>query len=179
MATPVDKQAKELNYETPDVLLDPCREYFRGPIPLDPATSPRNPTKAVRFFTKRDNGLLQSWEPLSSLHRPGVFVNPPYGKLTREWIEKIVAASRGPSRQPVFALLSSPRSEQVYFQEMMSAASAVCWVRGRVSFLRPGTDKPAKGNVHASIYWAFNVEVARFSAIFTRIGLCRALEART
>lgn len=60
------------DWRTPSWFLGLVREV--GPIALDPATSPDNPTRAERFYTRPDCGLREPWV------RDGMaFVNPPYG----------------------------------------------------------------------------------------------------
>jgi DNA modification methylase len=158
----IDKQAKDLDYCTPPRVLDPVRAYFGGSIPLDPATNQTNPTKAKIFYTPAEDGLAQQWE------KP-VYVNPPYGKLIKPWLHKIAEeAARGTT---ILALLPVVRTEQQYFQDLMAAANAVCWIRKRVSFIRPSTGEVAKSNPHASALWGFNVDVAKFKTIFSAIGL--------
>lgn len=48
---------------------------------LDPCASKKYHV-CKKYFTKKDNGLEQSWEG----HR--VFMNPPYGREVGDWIEK-------------------------------------------------------------------------------------------
>lgn len=76
MAALNDLVGKDNDYYTPEDILSPVRAYLGGPIPLDPATAPHNPTKAETFYTEEDDGLEQSW---------GVpfFVNPPYSLATK------------------------------------------------------------------------------------------------
>lgn len=71
----VDKKASNNEWWTPGRVNDRTRVYCRGPIPLDPATDPSNPTRALRFYTGKDDGLVLPWDA------PVVFVNPPYSMV--------------------------------------------------------------------------------------------------
>ena len=170
MTTPVDKQAKDLDYLTPPRVLDPVKRYFGGQIPLDPATTADNPTCAKMWYSPDQyDGLLQPWG------LEGVYVNPPYGKRIREWVETIYLKS---GERPILALLPVTRTEQGYFQRLMSRADAVCWIRKRVSFIRPSTGEKAKGNPHASALWGFNVNLKRFISSFDELGLVQVFDSR-
>lgn len=58
-------------YWTPSEIVDPARALW--PFDLDPASCPEAnlQIQATRFFTAKDDGLLQSWEAAT------VFCNPP------------------------------------------------------------------------------------------------------
>jgi hypothetical protein len=57
----VDKQCESVEWYTPPAILERVEFYFGGPIPLDPATAPHNPTGATRFITEDEDGLAQEW----------------------------------------------------------------------------------------------------------------------
>lgn len=165
--TPVDKLAKELDYETPEKIMAQIRLYFGGRIPLDPATTKKNPTGARFFFTPEENGLALSWKSR------GVFTNPPYGTPLKLWLQKIADTADDYPKMPILALLPGSRWEQVYWQQCVLARSnAQCYVRKRVSFIRPKTGEKAKGNPYASILYGFNVDEHRFLSCFNSLGLC-------
>ena len=171
---PVDKQAKNLDYLTPPRVLDPVKRYFGGQIPLDSATLASNPTKAANWCTAEVDGacgLAAMWQ-----NHAGTFVNPPYGKEIREWLCKI--GRQAILNTEILALLPVVRTEQEYFQALMHKADAVCWIRKRVSFIRPSTGEKAKGNPHASALWGFNVNLKKFIACFNDLGLVQVFDAR-
>lgn len=163
-----DKTARDLDYQTPEYVLEPIRRYFGGSIPLDPASCGSNPTKALRFFTPTENGLAQDW------NHPW-FVNPPYGSEMKAWIEKI-----GHESDPFvccgIALLPMNRTETEYWQRCIwGKANAVCMVRKRVAFIRPSTGQKATGNPYASAIWGFNIDPLRFQESFEGLGKVRIL----
>lgn len=164
---PTEKVARDLDYLTPPAILERARAYFGGQIPLDAATTWDNPTDAAMIFTPDGvSGLLARWI------RP-TWINPPYGKLLRPFLEKItVEAALGVE---ILALLPVNRTEQAYWHDMIARANAVCWVRKRVAFLRPSTGKRAKGNPYSSMLVGFNVDLEAFLLVFGELGRCQAL----
>lgn len=91
--------------------LDPCAP--RGGLPWIPAR---------RFLSLDDNGLASTW-------RGRVWLNPPYGPQTGRWLAKL--ADHGDGVALVFA-----RTDTTWFQDVAPRADAVCFVRGRIRFIR-------------------------------------------
>lgn len=148
----IDKTCKSTVWLTPTHVLDAVRDLFGGQIGLDPATEPDNPTKAYRFFTKEDNGLLNSWNGYGS-----VFVNPPYGKELMTWVVKICdEACR--TWNPIVALLPGQRFETRVWQERLlpcGSLNHIVFIKGRLKFIRPGGEV-AKSNPYGSMLYVFN-----------------------
>lgn len=161
----VDKSCQSTVYITPDYILDPVRSYFGGKILMDPATEPDNPTLAHEFYTKEHNGLVSDWG------RAGIFVNPPYGKELALWTQAIWLHGRAGAE--IVALLPGQRFETAYWQQNILSVPlrAICFLRKRVSFLRPDGTK-AKGNPYGSMLYGFNVNLERFSIAFRHLGKC-------
>lgn len=165
--------AMDTCWQTPPELLERVRVYFDGAIPYDAATAPDNPTHALSFST--EDGLTRSWQ------RPimwpealpwGVYVNPPYGKVLKEWLAKMSnEASLGAK---IIALLPCARWEQEYFQQAMAEADAVCMIRRRVAFIRPSTGDRVGGNTYANMFVGFNTDQAKFVEAFGPLGACFA-----
>jgi phage N-6-adenine-methyltransferase len=160
----VDKECNSVEWYTPPAVLERVRDYFGGPIPLDPATAPHNPTGALRFFTAEQDGLRQDWS------RDGAFVNPPYGAAMRDWCRKLhEEADRG---VPVIALLPcGARFSTAYWQEhvLNGRLTAICFVQGRVAFVSPQGEAPA-GNPYDSAVYGFNADRERFARAFGPLG---------
>lgn len=78
---------------------------------------------AERHFSKREDGLAQPWEGRC-------WVNPPYGRTTEAWLDKL--AAHGDGLALVFA-----RTDTRWFQRFAAEASALCFIRGRLRFYRP------------------------------------------
>lgn len=94
-----------------------------GHFDLDPAC-PKKPLFNVadeHFYT---NGLDEKWFGR-------VWLNPPYGRETFKWIEKLAAYGRGTAL--IFA-----RTETKGFQHsVFNRASALLFIAGRIKFYRP------------------------------------------
>lgn len=179
--TPVDKVAKDLDYQTPRRVLDQVDAYCGGQIGLDPASTLPNPTNARLFCAPgKMDGLEISWAKPPNYDEEFqwvVFVNPPYGKEVHPWLAKI--AEEASNHVRILALLAVNRTEQQYMQDAMYQANAVCWIRKRVPFLRPTTGKPAKQNPYSSALWGFNVDQAKFVEQFSKLGLVQLISAST
>ena len=106
-------EAQTGEWFTPPKILDPVREYFGGAIPLDPCTTPNNPTKARRFWTPKENGLTKSFS------KKGTFINPPYGKKhgMHAWLTKIhTEAAQGRTIVALLPMIFVPCSSR-YLRE--------------------------------------------------------------
>ena len=112
---------------TPDALFAPLHDEFR--FDLDVCASIDN-AKCERFYSEADNGLWQTWAPSRC------WMNPPYGRSTREWTRKAhIESARGAL---VVALLPA-RTDTAWFHDYIVKAHAeVRFVRGRVPFELPG-----------------------------------------
>lgn len=97
--------------------LDPCAPA--GGLPWIPAR---------RFVSLPDDGLSVPWEGR-------VWLNPPYGAATGAWLDRL--ADHGMGVALVFA-----RTETEWWHRAAPHADAVCFIRGRLTFVgadgRPG-----------------------------------------
>lgn len=154
-------------WQTPPELLGPVRDYFGGPIPCDAATAADNPTKALVFFT---DTYMSGGDGLSTEWPKQVWVNPPYGRVLREWFAKMEReAARGVE---IVSLLPCARWEQAYFQSALSRANALCFIRKRVAFIRPSTGDRVGGNPYANMFIGWNADPLRWQAAFGGVGRC-------
>lgn len=98
---------------------------------LDPA-SPHDMETAVPAETKYtvfDDGLKRPWFGR-------VWMNPPYGPTTSQWMARMVAHGNG------VALVFS-RTDAAWFQEALKSASGVLFLAGRIQFI-PGHENRHK-----------------------------------
>lgn len=142
------------SWGTPDWLLDRVRSV--GPIFLDPASWPTNPTDAYYLRTAECDpcGLATDWAAL--LERcplPGnglVFVNPPYSRGSMgPWAEKIRMEAR--KGVEIIALTRGDTSTK-WAQQLLTSADKVCFPK-RIKF------KGAKGSPNFAnliFYWGPN-----------------------
>lgn len=99
--------------------LDPCAPP--GGLPWIPAK---------RFLSRADDGLARPWEGR-------VWLNPPYGRGIDAWMRKLSAHGDG------IALVHA-RTDTAWWREAVSGATALCFVAGRIKFVR-GMAAPLSG----------------------------------
>ena len=141
---------------THDWLTPPEILYALGSFDLDPCASQYQPWRtAITQFTIEDNGLNRDWGTAR------VWCNPPYGPHAAKWLER--CAEHGNAIAFVFA-----RTETTVFQDhVFPRATAMLFLRGRVSFRLPGGGKagPAGAPSVLIAYDKANADVLRKSGI--------------
>jgi phage N-6-adenine-methyltransferase len=114
------------HWSTPPEVFEPLNAEFL--FTLDPCATPET-AKCARFFTERENGLVQDWGS------ERVFMNPPYGREIYAWTRKArEAAGRGAL---VVGLLPASTDLQWWHDDVIGHAE-VRYLRGRVRFLTDG-----------------------------------------
>ena len=160
----------DVEWNTPPYILMPSTEVLGG-IDLDPASSDAqqalSPVKAVRYFTIKDSGLDRLW-------RGRVFCNPPYA---RGWIDLFVAKmvqSYQSSEMSAGILLTNSATETKWWQMAAGTCEALCFVRGRVRFLKVENGKLTTGSSspsHPHTLFYFGPDTAKFAHVFRPLGL--------
>lgn len=93
-----------------------------GPFDLDPCAPIKRPwDMAKRHYTKEDNGLVKEWHGR-------VWLNPPYGPHTCEWMERLALHDNG------IALIFARTETQVFFDWVWDHADAILFIEGRLHF---------------------------------------------
>ena len=93
-----------------------------GPFDLDPCTPQNMPWDTARKrYTKEQDGLKQPWDGY-------VWLNPPYGKQTGEWIKKLSDHGNG------IALIFARTETNMFFEYVWHKADALLFLKGRISF---------------------------------------------
>ena len=106
-----------------------------GPFDLDPcaAPEPRPWATATTHYVKADDGLTKPWFGR-------VFMNPPYGRETARWMEKLAAHGHGT------ALIFARTETSMFFDHVWPYASALLFLEGRLHFHHAdGTRAPDNG----------------------------------
>lgn len=104
-----------------------------GPFDLDPcaAPEPRPWPTAARHIVLPEDGLYAAWEGL-------VWMNPPYGAHTGEWLARLAGHAGGG------VAFTFARTETSYFFEHAWARGAgLFFLKGRVAFHRPDGSRAA------------------------------------
>lgn len=107
-----------------------------GHFDLDPAGAPGHSLADRTYILEDgDDGLRDPWFGR-------VWLNPPYGKEAEPFLKRMVAHNRGT------ALLFARTETKTFFENVWNAATAVLFLRGRISFLDADGVK-AKANAGA------------------------------
>lgn len=163
----VTKNSTENEWYTPPQYIEAAREVMGG-IDLDPASSDvaQQTVRAETYYTASDDGLAQEWSGR-------VWLNPPYSKeLIGQFCEKLANSlfgNGGTVRDAV--LLVNNATDTQWFHDVIEHASAVCFVKGRISFLDEqgqAKNKPLQGQM--LIY--FGQQEDRFVGVFSEFGSC-------
>jgi phage N-6-adenine-methyltransferase len=105
-----------------------------GPFDLDPCASDTQPWPcAAQQYTFMDNGLTKPWNGM-------VWCNPPYGRSTATWLERLAAHGTG------IALVFARTDTKAFFRHVWHKASYLVFVRGRLTFHRPDGSAPKTGH---------------------------------
>lgn len=122
-------QAKSVEWETPQALFDKLDAEFH--FTLDPCATPEN-AKCSKFYTKADNGLIQSWAG------ERVFMNCPYGDVIKKWVEKAYAETHGFWNNPAYAELVvgllPARTDTQWFHKHIYQKAEIRFLKGRLKF---------------------------------------------
>lgn len=93
-----------------------------GPFDLDPCAPVVRPwDMAAWHYTIKDNGLAQRWAGR-------VWCNPPYGRETGRWLERLARHGNG------IALIFARTDTRTFFQHVWPVASGLLFLRGRLTF---------------------------------------------
>lgn len=108
---------------TPQKLFDMLDSEFH--FTLDPCSSHMN-CKTDKHYTINENGLNHDWSG------ERVFMNPPYGYQTSQWIEKAYKESL---RGAVVVCLIVARTDTSYWHDIIfKYAAQIRFLRGKIKF---------------------------------------------
>lgn len=114
---------------TPPWMLEKLGEFDLDPCAV---SEPRPWPTAYKHIALPDNGLDGKWEGR-------VWLNPPYGRYVDRWLRKM--GEHGNGTALIFA-----RTETDGFQHVWDHATAILFLKGRVTFCRPdGSSAGANG----------------------------------
>jgi len=115
--------SKTNEWETPQYLFEALNKEFN--FTLDPCCR-KDTAKCDKFFTIKEDGLKQNWS------KDVVFMNPPYGGHTGNWIEKAYKESL--KGAVVVCLIVSSTDRSYWHKFIYPFASQIRFIRGRVKF---------------------------------------------
>lgn len=126
-----------------------------GPFDLDPCSPPERPwPTAARHLTINDDGLTAPWDGR-------VWCNPPYSQV-ESWMARLAAHGQGTAL--VFARLET----RWWFEHVWPVATAILFLRGRLSFIRPDgipAGHNAGGPSALVAYGGFDADALRASGL--------------
>jgi len=142
---------------TPPEIVSSVLEVF-GEVDLDPCSNSHvNPNiPAKRHFTKDDDGLSKSWGGK-------VYMNPPYGRDVRQWVEKIYSEFKDGNVSEAIVLVAG-RVDTQWFNILAKAGFIWCAIEGRLCFSNCENNAPFPSVVffmsgdqgrEQEFYWAF------------------------
>lgn len=99
---------------------------------LDPCATDEN-HKCDKYYTLKDDGLSKSWD------NEVVFMNPPYGGHTRDWLQKAFEQTKKGTTTVCLIVSATDRS---YWHDIINYADEVWFLRGRVKFGDSKTTAP-------------------------------------
>ena len=115
--------SKNNTWETPWRFFNELDKEFS--FTLDPCAEDKT-TKCEKYYTLETNGLDKDWS------KDIVFMNPPYGGHTRDWMEKALNESRKGAKVVCLIVSSSDRS---YWHDLIFPyASEIRFIIGRIKF---------------------------------------------
>ena len=123
--------SKTVEWETPVVFFNKLNEDYG--FTLDPcATS--NTAKCPQYFTKDDDGLSKDWGGNV------VFMNPPYGRVIKDWVRK--AWQEGTKPDTTVVCLVPARTDTRWWHDYCMKAEKVYFVKGRLKFGNSNNSAP-------------------------------------
>lgn len=153
---------------TPKHIVDRVIRVFDGHITLDPCSNSNDPgtanVPALDYWTQADDGLLQPWHG-------SVYMNPPYGDVIGEWVERMCDAYESGEIDAAIGLLPG-RIDTAWFQHLNRYP--ICCVRGRLRF--SGSENSAP---FPSVVVYLGGDINAFIAQFRDIGPIRPAVVET
>lgn len=153
----------ENEWYTPAEYVERSRSVL-GTIDLDPASSAiaQKIVRAGKYFTKDDDGLTKEW-------RGRVWLNPPYAQpAIQHFAEKIVQEVTA-GRVVEAIMLTHNYTDTAWFHLASSAASALCFTRGRIGFVSPEGERAAPTQGQTFFYYGNRKQA--FAQTFATTGL--------
>lgn len=120
-----------------------------GPFDLDPCSPIYRPwDTAAKHYTVLDDGLARGWEGF-------VWLNPPYGKRTGIWLERLAKHGNG------IALVFARTETRMFFDHVWPHATGLLFIESRLHFHRPdGSRAPANAGA-PSVLIAYGTDAAQ------------------
>jgi len=154
------------DWHTPSKYVEAARAVM-GSIDLDPFSSAQanGTVKAERYFTVEDDALTAEW---AGCPNQTVFMNPPYGKLATDAVNRFIDQYQAKSFTQAIVLMNSS-TDTKWCQALLNACSAFCLTDHRIAFDDAG-GKAKSGNTKGQIFFYFGRNTSRFITEFGKHG---------
>ncbi len=149
--------------------IEAAREVMGG-IGLDPASCEiaNHIIKAERYFTEKQNGLLQEWKART------LWCNPPYARTAtyqsgiRHWVEKAIQSYQSGAIEQAILLLTTEINAR-WFQPLWEYP--ICFANHRVKFIAPKKDpRGVYNHMFGTCFVYLGPHEERFTEVFCRFG---------
>lgn len=118
-----------------------------GPFDLDPCAPKQRPwDMAKTHYTNQ--GLMRDWFGR-------VWLNPPYGKKTGSWLQRLAQHGNG------IALIFARTETEMFFSEVWHKATALLFLEGRLYFYHVDGIKAVANSGAPSVLIAYGLENAQ------------------
>jgi len=118
--------AKTVEWETPLWRVEEWEDELGCEFTFDPCCTPEN-AKATNFLTEEDDGLKSDWWGR-------VWLNPPYGRQLKEWMEKANSELRSGRVELIVALLPARTDTRWFHESVVDQGHEVRFIKGRVKY---------------------------------------------
>jgi len=140
--------SRSIEWETPKSIFQQLDSVFS--FTIDVCATPEN-TKCIRFFSKTDNGLIQSWK------HERCFMNPPYGTEISCWVKKAYLETKDNQCALVVGLLPA-RTDTIWFHSFIYHIAEIRFLRGRVKFCINGIPQASSPFPSMIVIWSQSVK---------------------
>lgn len=123
MPTEIHFSSKTNEWATPQSFFDELNEEFK--FTLDPCATHDN-AKCSNYFTFQDDGLSQNWGGNI------VFMNPPYGRDIKNWVQKAYEESLNGAT--VVCLIPARTDTTYWHKYIFGKADDIRFIKGRLKF---------------------------------------------
>lgn len=167
MSKHLNRRTGDVEWHTPPELVDKIR-FVLGEIDLDPASSveANKRIRATTYYTREMDGLLYRWVG-------GVFLNPPYARgIIDKFIAKLIAEE---GHIGAWVTLTNNSTDTRWGQQLLLHADWVCFLRGRVRFLRRNGERLRHGLQGQMVALGSGGDACmegRFVGCFSELGVC-------
>lgn len=134
------RRAKRVqNYGTPWFIVHALERERRRRFDLDCCAEAWS-AKALRFYTRRDNGLVSPWAPFT-------FCNPPWARQEL-WIRRAAELADADGITVCCLVLASTSAQYwrpLVWERLTAGTAAVDFFEDRIAFIDPTTRRPEPG----------------------------------